>query len=343
MIILELGFSLSVMAAISAFVLSVSSWMTEASVEPSRVRTFKHQQSSAQLTFRTRGSRWAHLNSIALRTPFGLEGSIKQLHSTSAELTLEPAYAGRFDRIVVKVSTTDVLGLYLREEEVPLPGFVVESLPLALLAEARPVPIFPLVVGENPAGRSGTGQELYSIEQYQPSLDTRDILWKRVARATDASIPVRIREANVRKTVSIGVAVECESEVERAKRMDLVFEAIAQVGTKLLLARTVVDVLLLEEGLTFGARASSLAGLADATAGAWRRVGDGNLQSLIRSSDMIIVGPKELNASVRLLLSSAMPILLVSEQPLTSGAQRATSIFTGVEDLTALAVAVLER
>ena len=80
------------------------------------------------------------------------------------------------------------------------------------------------------------------MSEYHPSLDTRDILWKRVARATDGTIHVRVREANIRKTVSIGIAVESHSDEERVRRMDLISEAIAQIGIKLLPLGTAVEV-----------------------------------------------------------------------------------------------------
>ena len=341
-ITLALGFTLGVIAAFSLVFLLVSSWMTEVSVEPSKVRTFKHENRPALLRFRAQGSRWAKLDSVALQTPFGLAGEVKQLAESSAELTLNPEYSGRFEGFRVRTNATDVLGLFLHQEEADL-DLVVESLPRALLSEVRPVAVFPLIVGEFPAGRRGGGQEIYSIEEYRPSLDTRDILWKRVARATDGKIPVRVRESNIRKSFSIGVAVGWDSDDQRAKRMDLVSEAVAQIGVQLVLVHTDVEIRLLFEDNLFVARASTLPELADATVGVWTRAGEGNLMTLVRDSDMLIVGPKELAGDHGHLLSGTKPSVLVSEEPIPSKALRGAFVFTGKEDLSPVAAQVLQR
>jgi hypothetical protein len=316
--------------------------MAEVSVEPSRIRTFKHEDRPALLGFRSGESDWVHMDSITLQAPFGLTGVVKQLGPSSAELTVNPDYSGRFEDFSVKIRTTDVLGLFLREQEVRL-NLVVESLPRALLAGVSRVAVFPLIVGELPAGRGGGGQELYSVEEYQPSLDTRDILWKRVARATDSAIPVRIREANIKKPVSIGVAITWDSDDERAKRMDLVFEAIAQIGAQFILAHTTLEISLLLGGDIFKATASTLPELADATVGVWRKVGSGTLQTVILNSDLIIAGANEFGGDEAHLLNGTKTSLLVSEMPITSTVRRATSVFTGKEDLSLLAAQVLQR
>jgi len=334
-----------VMAAVSLFALVLSSWMTEVNAEPPRVRTFKHESGPASLRFRARGSRWVRLQSLTLRPPFGLEGTVRQVDPSSAELTLKPAYSGRFEGFSLKTQTTDVLGLFLRENEVKL-NLVLESLPRALLAEARPLAVFPIIAGETPAGRGGSGQELYSIEQYQPSIDPRDILWRLVAKSTteEGTVPVRVREANIRRSVSIGVAVGWDSDDERAKRMDLVAEAVAQIGKQLIIARTSLDIQVLLPDGAFRAKVSNMAQLADASVGMWTRQGDDKLRRLVLESDIVIVGPREFSGhELRPGTAGSKLSVLVSEKPITAGRLGATHVFTGKEDLSAVVVEVLQR
>ena len=333
------------MAAVSLITLVLSSWMTEVNAEPSKVRTFKHESRPASLKFRARGSRWVRLQSLTLQPPFGLEGVVSQVDPSSAELTLKPAYSGRFEGFSLKTQTTDVLGLFLRENEVKL-NLVLESLPRALLAEARPLAVFPMVAGETPAGRGGSGQELYSIEQYQPSIDPRDILWKLVAKSTydDGTVPVRVREANIRRAVSIGVVVGWDSSDERVKRMDLVAEAVAQIGKQLLVARTGLEIQALLPDGSYRTRVSNLAQLADASVGMWTRQTENKLQALILKSDLMIIGPKEFTGDERLVATGGPGLsVLVSEKPITSGRLGATHVFTGKEDLSSVVAEVLQR
>lgn len=333
------------MAAVSLLALVLSSWMTEVTAEPSKVRTFKNESGPASLRFRARGSRWVRLQSLTLQPPFGLEGVVKQVDSSSAELTLRPAYSGKFEGFSLKTQTTDVLGLFLRENEVKL-NLVLESLPRALLAEARPLAVFPMVAGETPAGRGGSGQELYSIEQYQPSIDPRDILWKLVAKSTydDGTVPVRVREANIRRAVSIGVAVSWDSDDERVKRMDLVAEAVAQMGKQLLMARTSLDIHVLLPDGSFRARVSSMPQLADASVRMWTRQSEDKLRPLLLKSDLMIVGPKEFTGEEPLAATGGSKLsVLVSEKPISSGRLGATHVFTGKEDLSVVVTEVLQR
>ena len=340
-ITLALGFSLGVTAAFALVLLLASPRLSALSVSPSKIRAFKGEAKNASLALRAQDSRWMHLGLLSLHVPYGLAGDVRRLDPSSAELTLTPEYAGRFEGLSMVVNTTDALGLFLRKQEVQL-GLVVESLPRALSAEARPITVLPLLAGDIPAGRSGGGQELYAVEEYQPNLDARDILWKRAARSADASIPVRVREANIKKFVSIGVAVGSDSEEELAKRTDLASEAIAQIGKILLLAGVEPDVSILNGGRLLRVRASTLSDLADATVGAGVVADGGDLPSLVSGSDLIIVGPKELGLRGG-GLDGSKPTVLVSERPDHAKALRTAFMFTGREDLTTVAVQALLR
>ena len=58
----------------------------------------------------------------------------------------------------------------------------------------------------------------------------------------EGSIPVRLREANIRMSVRIWVALSWASVKQRAERVDLVSEAVAQIGKLLLSVGTTIEV-----------------------------------------------------------------------------------------------------
>jgi hypothetical protein len=242
------------------------------------------------------------------------------------------------------LKATDQLGLFTKQRTLEL-DFVLESLPLALRRAPLRLQASPRSFGENPAGRSGSGQELYAVSEYELGLDPHDIMWRRVAGMTDETLPVRIREANVRKVVSIGIRVGSRNQEERARRDDLVAEAIAQMGVELLQIGTVLEITYSSPRGTGRATASNLGELADATELAW-----GSGQDVIPtplplpaagSFDLVIVGPEEACGTGLDSLPRSRRLLVVSEQDRLPYTPQGASVFTGREDLSAMTSLVL--
>jgi hypothetical protein len=169
-----------------------------------RVRTFKNESKTIPIQIGTGGSRWLRLTSASLEGGPGLACRVNQFRSGASELVITPSLAGRTEGLKVMLKATDQLGLFTKQRTLEL-DFVLESLPLALRRAPLRLQASPRSFGENPAGRSGSGQELYAVSEYELGLDPHDIMWRRVAGMTDETLPVRIREANVRKVVSIGI------------------------------------------------------------------------------------------------------------------------------------------
>ena len=354
-----LGLSLSVMAAASLALFWYRFRRAGVSTEVRRLRVFKREPGAFPIRVRPGSSRWVRLVSVGLEDRPGLGCEVRRLSGEGdPEMVLTPSLAGRSERLVARVQGTDPLGLFTMVRTTEL-GLVLESLPLALRTPARPLQVSPLSFGENPAGRAGAGQELYAVGEFQPGLDPRDIMWKCAAEMTeDAVIPLRVREVNVRKVVSIGVLVRSGSEDERARRGDLVSEAIAQVGVRVIRIGTALEVAGSPPSGARRATASSMAELADVTSSAW--VGGGAV-SPIRplsgsfSFDLLIVGPQEADPGA---LPPFRQLLIVSEEggdgallPLTSLSSsspspfrrlpRGASVFTGKEDLSGVTSSVM--
>ncbi|MDA4112538.1 MAG: hypothetical protein OK474_00630 [Thaumarchaeota archaeon] len=307
-----------------------------------RLRVFKNETSAVPLQVRAGGLRWLALTSVTFEGRPGLEGGINEIGSGSSELVLRPSFAGRSEGLRVTLRAGDLLGLFTKQRTVTF-KFVLESLPLALKRPPLPLVISPLSFGENPAGRSGSGQELYAVSEYQPGLDPRDIMWKRAAGMTDETIPIRVREANVRKVVSIGIKVGSRSEDERARRGDMIAEAIAQIGVQLFLIGTTLEI---TSPSPDGARrvlASDLGELADAASLAW--TGDDldlpMPSAAAGSFDLLITGPEESGITGLAALPRFRYMLVITDGLPPPYLPRGASVFTGLEDLTPVTSAVI--
>jgi uncharacterized protein (DUF58 family) len=313
------------------------------SMKTERLRVFKHETRAVPLQVQTDGLRWLALTSVTFEGRPGLEGGINEIGSGRSELLLTPSFAGRSEGLRVSLRAGDLLGLFTKQRTVNF-KFVLESLPLALKRPPRPLVISQLTFGENPAGRSGSGQELYAVSEYQPGLDPRDIMWKRAAGMTDDTIPIRIREANVRKVVSIGIEVGSRSEEERASRADLIAEAIAQIGVQLFLLGTTLEI---TSSSPDGARrilASDLGGLADAASLAWTvdYPERPTPPTAAGSFDLLITGPEESGiARLAALPRFRFMLIIVTDGLPPPYLPRGASVFTGSEDLTPVTSGVI--
>jgi uncharacterized protein (DUF58 family) len=337
-----LALSLSIVAATTFVLFWLQFRRADVSIKTERLRVFKHETNVVPLQVQTDGLRWIAVTSVTFEDRPGLEGGVRQVGSGSSELVLTPSFAGRSEGLRVSLRAGDILGLFTKQRTTTL-KFVLESLPLALKRSPLPLLISPLAFGENPAGRSGSGQELYAVSDYQPGLDPRDIMWKRVAGMTDETIPIRVREANVRKVVSIGIQVGSRSEEERAKRDDLIAEAVAQIGVQLFLIGTTVEITSPSQDGPRRVLASNLSELADATSLAW--TGDDRDRPMpppvAGSFDLLIAGPDESGRAGLAALPRFRYMLVISDGPTPPHLPRRASIFTGREDLTPLTSAVI--
>jgi uncharacterized protein (DUF58 family) len=198
-----------------------------------------------------------------------------------------------------------------------------------------------LAVGENPAGRSGSGQELYAVGQYDPNMDTKDILWRRVARMEDGSIPVRLREANIRMSVRIWVALSWGSVKQRAERIDLVSEAVAQIGKLLLSVGTTFEAAFALGPSLERRKASNEVQLVDLLMALSETSSSAQSLPVMTRYDLLILSPDQIDGLE--LRAISHPVLVVSEKALVPALPPGVQTFTGSEDLSALSMLVLNH
>ncbi len=335
-----LGFALAAIAAISLSLIALSSLSARVNVEPRRFRVFKGETAATSLRLDWGGRRWLRTGSLSLDDIPGMETECIATNPSRFELALRPVCAGKFEIATIRLDITDAVGLFVARKSLPI-DLTVESLPLALLTPARATMASPLASGENPAGRSGSGQELFAVGPYHPDLDTKDIMWKRVAQMEDASISVRVREANIRMSVRIGVALSWSSGRQRAEMVDLVSEAVAQIGKLLLSLGTSVEVVFASGTSLERNQASNTAELVNLVMAVSGTSSTSQPMLGQAKCDMFILGSDQLEALKRRVFAAQLPVVVVSEEPLTSALPSRVTNFTGREDLSALTTLVL--
>ncbi len=166
--------------------------------------------------------------------------------SRTARVPWRPRHRGVVDVDSLRVATAAPFGFFAKERI-----FDPSRLPPAL----RSLVVLPARVdtralghalwarlGEQPAGRPGSGDELFSLRPYRSGDDPRRIAWRRVART--GRVVVREHEATQSREILVDLRVGTSAQV------DDVEDAIATVGS------LVED--LLEDGHSVGVRAVGL-------------------------------------------------------------------------------------
>ena len=120
--------------------------------------------------------------------------------------SFEPEYAGRFEGLTVTFELRDPLQLFHKTMQISRPDFIIDSLPISLLADVRVARPMSMTLGERTGRTHGAGQEFYALDEYTNQVEKHDIMWKAVARMPDDNkLIVKVRESNIPKTLKIGI------------------------------------------------------------------------------------------------------------------------------------------
>ena len=320
------------------------------SVQPRRLRVFKLER--AGLTLNVKRARNRRMAGLSLRVntikmPGGVEVSFKSVGQTAVEVTAIPRYAGRYRGLGAKYELNDPLGIFGEFGEAEFEDFTIDVLPLALLEPAQRVVIPAVTRGEKPAGRRGAAQELYAIDEYHPFAETKEILWKRAAaRTPDEPLLVRVREANIPRSLKIGLLEAVERGSGRPVWMDSATEAIAEIGIVLLRAGTEVEVLRSSSGGVARLRASNLGELANLVVEMWTSIDTSHLLEVTTEADFLVAGLEELERRAVSEAARKKPSLLILDEGSGSSPRRMTErtiVYSGAESVVRVVSEVLAR
>jgi hypothetical protein len=358
---LILGVTLAVMAVISVAIFEFAiKGGVSVSMEGGHVRTFKGEEYETVLKIESRGTDW--IGSIP--TTFAIEtGQLlktEPLAEGRIRLRFFGKYAGRSEGVKVEISLTDPLRLLNRVDRVAYSEFVLDTLPLSLLAAVLPRRLSVFGFGDQPTGYPGPGQELYGLDDYHTAGDTKDIIWKRVAKSPNETLIARVREASVRDVVKVGVVQFAERGEGRAEFVDKVCEALGYIGKEVLEMRAGISLQYNSpsvpgakensktgeerlRGLT-QSRATDINEVAEAVMSFSVAPGSREIEAVVRSSDFVITGLRELEDEKMATIIAEKPMLLIDEEasPPSTFADRSI-IYTGKENLFPLIRRMLER
>ncbi len=280
---------------------------------------------------------------------------IEPLGEGRMRLTFLGKYAGRSEGVKVGISLTDPLKLLKRLDQVVYSDFVLDTLPLSLVTPVIPRRLTVFGFGEQPTGYPGPGQELYGLDEYSTGMDTKDIIWKRVAKSADETLMARVREASVRDVVRVGVVQFAERGDERAAWVDMLCEALGQVGKEVFEMGASVTIHYhsthvsgkSEEERLLGMthiRARDISEMADAVMSCSVASSSREIEEVVSNSDFVVTGLRELEDEKMAAVIAEKPLLLIYEDASPSAAftDRAV-IWTGNENLFPLIRKMLER
>ena len=269
----------------------------------------------------SKGTRWFTLESATApeSSGFALGHDPKGAPGTFAVVA---DYAGRYERLELSVGFADPLGLFRREERVKPQNFTVEVLPLSILASPSRSMLFALTSGETPIGSRGSGQEFYGIEQYGGAIDSKDILWRRVAKTSDEAIVSRVREANVPH--SLRVCLIEGADGDKTVWMDTVTEGLGRIGMTLIRLGMALEVTVQTRDGVVSQVATTIDGLVELVVGVWKErgvpeaVGDAAMDA-----DVVIVSSGAMKNQEVYSLSESKSTLIVLDagRPVALGAR----------------------
>jgi uncharacterized protein (DUF58 family) len=230
-----LGLSLSFAGVISLLLLRLYRERAMLAVpQEASLRVFKGESAHTSLRLRGAPTSWAavSLGSLLVRGPVEVKSDL--LPGGGYALSLRPTAAGRFGDLAFSARLSDPLRLFVHSEIVVPVALTLDSMPLSLLERPRTPLISPLTLGERPSGTPGKGQEFFGVGEYVYGSESRDILWKRVARSPELNLLVRQRESNIPETASLALVLGWLRGEDRTKLVDMMCEGLGSLGTTLL-------------------------------------------------------------------------------------------------------------
>ena len=313
-----------------------------------KMTLFKGEVGSASIKIVSSRTRFVSVRVSSIRGPDGLEVTIDSEENDRITLRTMPNYAGRFSGLTAFFDLSDPLGLFQKRLTITLLDFTVDSLPKSLLLDVRDVRPISLTLGERAGKSAGYGQEFFALDEYRPSNERRAILWKRVARATDDKLVIKVRESNIPKTQKITlISWANRYSAEKLRLVDLACEGAGLIGKTLLSIGCDIELIFVKEGEVRIAHATDIFELSRSLLemSTSDLASDDQTYSLLSESDICITGLKELEESQAFASELASkPTLLIREEGATP--QRISDLsllFSGTEDVSKLIRGVIGK
>ncbi len=313
----------------------------KAVLEENHLKGFKGDTLSATVRLGPRRLGWTSISASSAIA--GVEQAGAAIQDGKVTLNFETRYAGRFRGLGLRLEFGDPLQLFSKVHEISYDDFTVDVLPLSLLRPTSARKTSMLTLGEEPAGAPGMGQELFSIDEYEPFSDPKNIIWKRVARSPDQSLFVRIRESNVPSVIRVGL-LDAARRDERLSWVDLFCEGVGLLGKELIDLGCHLEVSYGSPSGLMVCQVSDLQDLAEAllsfsSSASGAQFGD----QLIDQSDVIVTGLREVEEPNIARTLSRKPSMLIHERASPMYIGERSVVFTGRESIFPFVARVVER
>ncbi|MGI0079552.1 MAG: hypothetical protein ACRECH_08005 [Nitrososphaerales archaeon] len=350
---IALAFALAIAALISYLVLaSITITTTKIVITPERTRLFKGDEFPATIQVIFKRARWVttHLSSLGL--PYGMIAKAQEMREGLIEVLIKSPYAGLFSGVQIRLELLDTLGLFSKELKTADAKFTLESMPLSILARVPAMRALPLSIGDRSARSRGSSLELYSLDEYRPFSETKNLLWKKIARMPDEKLIVRVRDAMIPKIVRIGLVESVERIPSMKLRfMDLFCEGMGALCNNLFAIGSSVEILSSTQDAMGGVEPFlilNIEQLMDVLIKTLSQNADPKdtrrLTEVIARSDIVVSGLLELEDEYLATAISKKPSLLIQDEgvhPAVVGEQ--AIVYSGIEDVRKLVSKVVER
>ncbi len=330
------------MAVIMVLFISLSTRaVAKPALDANHLRGFKGDTLSTKATLRSRRLGW--ISTRAYSQIAGADEAVVGIQDGTITLPFETKYAGRFRGMKLRLEFSDPLQLFSKIHEINYEDFTLDVLPLSLLRPPTARRAMMLTMGEEPAGAPGMGQELFNVDEYQPFSDTKNIIWKRVARSADQSLFVRIRESNVPHMIRIGL-LDAAQRDERLGWVDLLCEGAGLLGKELIDLGCQLEV---SHGSPSGLIVHNVSDLQDLAEALFAFSGSASgaqfAYQLIDQSDVVVTGLREVEEPGIARALSRKPSLLIHESASPMHLGDRSVVFSGSESIFPLVARVVER
>ena len=345
-VVLALCLSLAFAAGISQIILAVATTGgVKINLENSHLTCFKEGEVVENISIKYKTKRFVRVVISSVTGPNGVE-TISNRSSDSLSFTFKPKYSGRFQGLRITFDFADPLGLFRKRLELMRDDFTIDCYPASLLKQVRQSAPLALALGERAGRTHGSGQEFYSIDEYNSSVERKNIYWKKIASLPDERLLVKIRESNIPQSLSVGLLKIIDREQNELEWMDIACEGAAMLGTNIFSLGCDVELVYCFDSKIVNVVSSDLIEFRESLMQMSRSgKSNGDLTSeILNASDICITGMKELEDGLLALEVARKPTLLIKDLdvfPKTIG--NLSIVYTGSEDVSRLVNTVVRR
>ncbi len=345
-VVLALCLCLFIAAGISEAILgAATTGGVRIDLEDPHPTCFKEGEAVENITIKSRRKRFVRVVVSSIKGPAGVETTSND-SSDSLSLRLRPKYAGRFQGLSIQFEFIDPLGLFKKTLDLGRDDFTIDCYPSSLLKDVRQTAPLTLALGERAGRTHGSGQEFYSIDEYNSSVERKNIYWKKIASLSDERLLVKVREANIPQSLSIGLVKTVDREQGELEWMDLACEGAGILGTNVFSLGCDVTLLFYSENTIARCEATDLLGFRECLMKMSRSQTSTTekVSEIIDEADICITGLKELENGPLAMEVARKAALLIQDKdafPKTMG--NLSVIYSGSEDVAELVNRVVRR